>query len=160
MGILLLLSVAALACLAGWIAHSVEKWVRNRPSPRQLSKPAPRYQQPTAVPYLIRSLRWPSKHLSFHLRQPMSTNLLSNLLASKQDSTAGKALELTNIIGGFAPLKFVEEMGTADAGCPSIGSKHGTTSKRSRMVATMLNLITLCEFHHALMPDHLEAMRA
>jgi hypothetical protein len=167
MGILLLLSVAALACLAGWIAHSVEKWVRNRPSPRQLSKPAPRYQQPTAVPYLM-----PKPSLAeqapvippppANVDQPSSPRFEPTGIEARFDGWQGTGADKYPPDWRFRSAEIRRRDGDRCqiAGCPSIGSKHvhHLEAIKNGGNHALSNLITLCEFHHALMPDHLEAI--
>lgn len=167
MGIVLLLSVVALASLAAWVAHTVERSLRNRPPPREARKPVSPNKQPTEAAYSI--------YASPVVEQATVTPPLS----TQVDQLSRPTIEPMGI-----EARFDEWQGTGEdkyppdwrfrsaevrkrdsdhcqvAGCPNLGTRHvhHLDSIKNGGSHVLSNLITLCEFHHALMPDHLEAI--
>lgn len=166
MGILLLLLIATLACFVGWAAHVIEKWHRNHP-PRSLpKKSAPRPQRPPEVNNAEEQR--PASPQSKLEREPASIT-----------QTPSSSLEPTRIEERFdnwrgtgedkyppdwrlrsAAVRQRDGDRCQIAGCPSLCGihVHHLESIKNGGSHALQNLVTLCEFHHALMPDHLEAI--
>ncbi len=167
MGIALLISVVVLACLAGWIAHAVEKSLRNRQLPREARKPVSTYQQPTETVYSIQksspveqdSVTPPQQT---KVVQPSRLKIEPTGIESRFDDWQGAGEEKYPPDWKFRSAETRKRDGDSCqvAGCPSFGLKHvhHLDSIKNGGSHVLSNLITLCEFHHALMPDHLEAI--
>jgi len=166
MGIVLLLSVVALAALVGWIAYWIEKWLGKRHSPHKAKKTESPFPRPSETTY---------KAPSANCEEPLA--LHSNLKAEKRnqapkiepigiedrfDNWQGTGAEKYPPDWRFRSAVVRQRDGDRCqvAGCPSIGVKHvhHLDSISNGGTHALPNLITLCEFHHALMPDHLEAI--
>jgi 5-methylcytosine-specific restriction endonuclease McrA len=167
MGIALLIFVVVLACLAGWIAHAIEKSLRNRQPPCEERKPVSTYQQPTETRYSLQKSS-PIEQDSVTPRQQTKIDQPSRLkieptgVESRFDDWQGTGEEKYPPDWKFRSAAIRKRDGDRCqvAGCPSLGVKHvhHLDSIRNGGTHVLSNLITLCEFHHALMPDHLEAI--
>lgn len=167
MGIALLISVVFLACLAGWIAHAVEKSLRNRQPPREARKTVSTYQQPTEPLYSIQKSP-PTEQDSVtppqqtKVDQPVRLKVEPTGIESRFDDWQGAGTDKYPPDWKFRSSEVRKRDGNCCkvAGCPNIGLKHvhHLVSIRNGGNHALSNLITLCEFHHALMPEHLEAI--
>jgi hypothetical protein len=180
MGIVLLILVVALACFAGWLAHIIEKWLQNRPRDDDRSKVSQQLWQPSSQTNYHASPR-SSHDVSAHEKANTPKPQLETVppsedypahLSSPQYQPAGVEARFENWQGTgidkYPPdWKFRSaEVRKRDgdrcqvAGCPNIGLRHvhHLDSIKNGGNHALSNLITLCEFHHALMPDHLEAI--
>jgi len=174
MGLVLIIFIAAIACLAGWIAHVIEKWLRRRPISREEIERSPcPPSQPTSVHRSKSRLRFSeTDSLSITVRieapqplhaepPPIIPHQITGIEA-KFEEWRGEGADKYPPDWKYRAATVRQRDGDRCrvAGCPSIGLKH---VHHLRAISNggshaLSNLITLCEFHHALMPDHLEAI--
>lgn len=174
MGLVLIIFIAAIACLSGWIAHIIEKWLRRRPISREeIEHPPCPPSQPTSVHRSKSRLRFsetdsPSISVPSEAPQPLHAEPPSIIphqitgIDAKFEECRGEGADKYPPDWKYRAIEVRERDGDRCrvAGCPSIGIKHvhhlRAISKGGSHALS--NLITLCEFHHALMPGHLEAI--
>jgi len=173
MALVLIISIAVVACLAGWIAHIIEKWLRPQSISREKIKRSPSPLRTTTVRRSKSCLRFSE------IESPVSIEQIESPHALRSQQPSITSFQTTGIEARFeqwlgegankyppdwkyrsAEVRQRDGDRCRVSGCPSIGSKH---VHHLRAISNggshaLSNLITLCEFHHALMPDHLEAI--
>ncbi|MCB1275730.1 HNH endonuclease [Prosthecobacter sp.] len=166
MGIVLLVSAAALACLAGWITHAIEKRLRSRPSPREEKKLALSNQPPVNAPFAVKRSS-PTEKTDVapqpeRIIQPSIPTIEPQGIETRFDYWQGTGTDKYPPDWKFRSAEVRKRDGDRCqvAGCPNLDSKHvhHLDAIKNGGSHVLSNLITLCAFHHALMPDHLEAI--